>query len=367
MTQTVAMKVPFLDLRIPMEEKEALLAAIERVFTHGRFILGPEVMELEEKVAKYCGRKFAVGVGSGTEALFLGLKALNIGPGDEVITTSLSWIATTNSIAMTGATPVFADIGDDLNIDPMAIEALITPRTKAIVPVHYTGKVCQMQAILAIAKKHKIRVAEDAAQAFAATLKGKRSGSFGDVACFSMNPMKIFAACGEAGMVMTDEEEIYQRLIPLRYNGTINKERCIATSMNCRLDTIQAAVLLKRFHDVEGLVAKRREVAEFYRHHLSTVVRTPVEREGERDIYYTYQIQTAKRDELKKYLEERGIETKIQHPYLMCQQPLYEKFLRKPVPNAERIVQQILCLPMHEKITQEELEYVAHCVRSFFA
>ena len=359
-------KVPFLDLRVPLDKRQTILAAIDKVLQHGRFILGPEVTEFEAAIAQQCQRKFAVGVGSGTDALFLGLKALGIQPGDEVITTSLSWIATTNAIAMTGATVVFADIGDDLNIDPLSVERLITSKTRAIVPVHYTGKVANMNSLMQLAKKHRLKIVEDAAQAFGATYHGRPSGSFGDVACFSMNPMKIFAACGEAGVVLTDDEETYQRLIPLRYNGTINKEKCISTSMNCRLDTIQAAVLLERLKDVDENVAKRREIASLYGKKLSSYVRTPVELSHERDVYYTYQIQTPKRDELKQFLEERGIEVKIQHPFLMCEQPIYDRYLHAPVPNAKRLVREILCLPMHEKLSVEEQEYVIEMIANFF-
>ncbi|HEY4255224.1 MAG TPA: DegT/DnrJ/EryC1/StrS family aminotransferase [Chlamydiales bacterium] len=364
---TMTQRVPFLDLRVSSKEKKSLLQAIEKVFDHGRFILGPEVTELEQTIAQRCGRKFAVGVGSGTDALFLAFKALGVGPGDEIITTSLSWIATTNAIAMTGATVVFADIGDDLNIDPASVKRLITSKTRAIVPVHYTGKICDMKALSALAKKHQLPIIEDAAQAFGSTHDGKPAGSFGTIACFSMNPMKIFAACGEAGIVLTDEEEIYQRLVPLRYNGTINKERCIATSMNCRLDTIQAAVLLERLKGVDAIIEKRRQLADVYRKKLSSFVRVPVEKANERDVYYTYQIQTPKRDELKQFLEERGIEIKIQHPFLMSEQPIYEKFARHPLPNAKRIIRQILCLPMHEKLSLQEQNHVIDSVESFFS
>lgn len=361
------MKVPFLDLRVPAEERKALLQAIDTVFQHGRLLLGPEVAEFENQIAAYCGKKFAVGTNSGTDALFLGMKGLNIGPGDEVITTSLSWIATANSIAMTGATPVFADILDDLNIDPASVESLITSRTKAILPVHYTGKICDIKALQAIASKHKIKLIEDAAQSFGALYHNRPAGSFGDMACFSMNPMKVFAACGEAGAILTNDEEVAQRLTYLRYNGTINKETCIATSLNGRIDTIQAAILLHRFKTVSALIAKRRAIADLYNQQLSSFVQVPSEQAHEKSVYYTYIIQTPKRDELKQYLEERGIETKIQHPFLMCQQPVYQKYLKKPVPKAEKIVQEILCLPVHEKMTREEQEHVIECVESFFS
>src|SRR5437588_362164 len=175
-------KVPFLDLRITDdEERQELLTAVENLFRHGRIILGPEVQELESQIAARFGRKYAVGVNSGTDALYLGLKSLGIGPGDEVITTVLSWIATTNAIALTGATPVFADIGDDLNVDPASVRKLITPRTKALMPVHYTGKVCQMSALMQIAEDNELLVIEDASQAFDARYQGHLAGSFGDI------------------------------------------------------------------------------------------------------------------------------------------------------------------------------------------
>lgn len=233
--------IPFLDLRIGEEERKEIIQSIETVFQHGKIILGPEVTELENTVANFCGRSFGVGVSSGTDAIFLALKAIGIGAGDEVITTSLSWIATTNAIALTGATPVFVDIGNDLNIDATKIEECITPATKAVLPVHYTGKVCNMALLMQISEKYGIPIIEDAAQAFGASYFDKKAGSFGLMACFSMNPMKVFGACGEAGMVLTDRKDLYEKLTILRYNGTINKEKCIESSLNFRLDTIQAA------------------------------------------------------------------------------------------------------------------------------
>ena len=167
-------KVPFLDLRLGDEARSELLNVIGRVLAHGRIVLGPEVQELEERVAEYCGRKYGIGVGSGTDALFLGMKSLGIGPGDEVITTSLSWIATSNAIALTGATPVFADICDDLNIDPESVRRLVSPKTKAILPVHFTGKVCRVDELAGIAAEYGLLLIEDAAQAFGATRNGRR-------------------------------------------------------------------------------------------------------------------------------------------------------------------------------------------------
>lgn len=361
------MKVPFLDLRIRDDvQRQELLKAVDTVLQHGMIVMGPEVKQLEEKVAARCNRKYGVSVNSGTTALFLTLKSLGIGPGDDVITTSLSWIATANAIALTGARPVFADIREDLNIDPVSIERLITPRTRVILPVHYTGKICQMSAIMDIAKRHDLMVVEDAAQAFDASYSGHKAGSFGIAGCFSMNPMKVFAACGDAGMIVTDRQDIYERLLALRYNGTVGREKCMEPSLNGRMDTLQAAILLIRLDGVDGIIRKRREIASWYKEQLSGVVKIPQEAEGEWDVYYTYIIQVSRRDELKGFLETRGIETKIQHPYLMPEQPAYQNTTRGDFLNAKRLVKQILSLPVHEKLTRKMIDYVAVCILEFY-
>jgi len=358
-------QILFLDLSITEEERVSIHQAIEKVFLHGKFALGPEVAQLETAVANYCQRKYAVGVGSGTEALFLSLRALNIGPGDEVITTSLSWIATAGAISMTGATPVFADIGEDLNIDPRSVEQLITSKTKAILPVHYTGKMCDMNALLEIAKKHNLYVIEDGAQAFGALYEGKPSGYFGDIGCFSMNSWKIFGSCGEAGMIVTDDEKIYQRLLFLRNNGIVNKETCVEHSLNFKMDTIQAAILLERLPKLNDKITRRREIASLYSRFLKLYVKTPEEQTNNKDIYYTYQIQTPQRDALKKFLEGRGIETKILHSILMSQQPVYVDS-KKSTKHAEKIVKEILCLPAQDRLSDEEIKYIIDSVIEFF-
>jgi dTDP-4-amino-4,6-dideoxygalactose transaminase len=359
-------RVPFLDLRITDDgERQDLLRAVEHVFRHGRIVLGPEVSELEAAVAARCGRKYGVGVSSGTDALFFALKALDLGPSDEVITTSLSWIATANAIAMTGATPVFADIRDDLNIDPASVLRLIGPRTKAILPVHYTGKVCDMTALMEISSEHRLHLVEDASQSFDAEFHGTKAGSFGVTACFSMNPMKVFAACGEAGMVVTDREDLRDRLIRLRYNGTINREECVEPSFNGRIDTLQAAILLERLPGVAAIIERRRKIARWYDELLSGAVEVPREEPGCRDVYYTYTIRTPRRDALKAHLEAKGIETKIQHPILMPRQPAYRDGVRGEFPKALQLVEEILCIPAHEKLSDADVHRVADCIRSF--
>ena len=342
-------KVPFLDLRISNDsERRALLDAVDRVFQHGRIVLGPEVAAFEEAVARLCNRRHCAGVNSGTDALYLALRALKVGPGDEVITTALSWVATANAIALTGATPVFADIRDDLNINPDAVQPLVNPRTKCVVPVHYTGKVCDMTALGEVARQHRLLVVEDASQAFSARHRGKIAGSFGDMAAFSLNPMKVLAACGEAGVVVTDDAEAAQRLEFLRYNGCVNRETCMEPSLNGRLDTLQAALLLERLKGLHALVGKRRNNADLYRQRLSGAVICPTEAEGDYDVYYTFTIQTERRDAL------------------MPQQPAYAKTARGDYPNALRLVPRVLCLPIHEKLTPDDIQYVCDKIVEFF-
>jgi dTDP-4-amino-4,6-dideoxygalactose transaminase len=360
-------RVPFLDLRVDDGlQRRRLLHAIEGVMRHGRFIIGPEVSILEKKIARVCGRRFAIGVGSGTDALFLGLKSMGIGPGDEVITTSLSWIATANAIAMTGATPVFADIGTDLNIDPASVSRLLSRRTKAILPVHYTGRVCGMDKLLGIGRAKNIPVVEDASQAFSATFKGQPAGSFGLLGCFSMNPMKILGACGEAGMIVLDRIDLRNRLLALRYNGTVNREICLEPSINSRLDTIQAAMLLERLRHVGSIVRKRRAIAAYYEKSLSDVVKFPRASAEAPSVYYTFTLLAERRDELKVFLEQQGVESRVQHPILMPDQPAYKTKVKGEFANAKRLVAKILCIPAHENLTEHQVEYVARQIRAFY-
>lgn len=361
------MKVPYLNLSVNDSAlKRKLLDAVEEVLTHGRVILGPEVEKLENKLAEYCGRKYAVGVSSGTDALYIALRALNVGFGDEVITTPMSWIATVNAIVMTGASPVFVDIKPDLNINSELIADAVTSRTKAIIPVHYTGKMCDMEQIMGIADKNGLPVIEDAAQAFGAHFKGRRAGSFGNLACFSMNSMKVFHSYGEAGAVLTDDKTIRDKMIALRYNGTINREDCHYPSLNFRIQTIQAAMLLVELNRVDQIIERRRKIAGVYDRALSGVATCPGEDTGSLHTYYTYTIQVDRRDELKNFMAKAGIETKIHHPILMPQHTAYSGKFDTQIPEAEQQVKRILSIPNHEKLTETDIEYVVRSIRRFY-
>jgi dTDP-4-amino-4,6-dideoxygalactose transaminase len=361
-----AVRVPFLDLGVRDErERKAIFDAIGAVLDHGRVILGPEVNELERRLAVACGRGYGVGVGSGTDALILGLKALGIGPGDEVITTPLSWLATASAILANGATAVFADIDETLNIDPSTIEPLITPRTKAVLPVHFAGRLARMAEIGDIAKRYNLLIIEDGSQAFGATLGGKPCGSFGDLACISLGPMKLLGALGDAGIVLTDRPEVAERLRRLRHSGVSERDYCLEVSHNCRLDTLQAAVLLQRLTRQSAIVARRREIAERYGRELAHIVGTPPMLPGHGDVFYTYPIRTSHRDALRRHLADEGIETRIHHPITMNDQPAFQGKVRGHSPLARRLVHEILSIPVHEKLSACQQGAVICAIKGF--
>lgn len=367
-TSSAAVRVPFLDLRVTdNDERIEMLEALARVLHHGHILNGPEVAELEAAMAARCGQRYGIGVGSGTDALIIALRALGIGRGHEVIMPALSFVATANAVALVGAKPVFCDIGKDLNINPALIERLITPATKAIMPVHWAGRICDMPIINQIAEGHHLPVIEDASQAFGSSRGGNPAGSFGHIACFSMNPMKTLNALGEAGMIVTDNAALKERCERLRYHGMADKEYCVELSGNHRLDTLQAAFVLVRLKRHNENMRKRRELAHFYNKSLAGTVVCLGEDMNERMAYYTYTIATELRDDLKTHLERDGIESKIHHAVLMPHQQIYQTNTPGKWPCAERMMKRVLCLPLHEKMTMEQAGFVVDSVKRFHA
>lgn len=359
--------IPFLDLSVQGNELDILTERLKAVLAHGRLLLGPEHDEFESKIADYCGVSHAVAVGSGTDALFFGMKALDIGYGDEVITTPLSWIASTNAISMLGATPKFVDIAPDLNINPELIEQSITPKTKAILAVDYAGRSCDWQMLQSIAEQYKLLLIEDGSQSFGAKYQGKPVGSFGDMACVSLNPMKLLAAVGEAGVVLVNSDKLAERLNAERYNGMIDKERCEIPSLNGRMDTLQATVLLERLNKFENNISARRNNAQYYNQrfaHLDCIVSPPTKMEEH--VYFLYLIKTKYRDELRQFMENRGIEVRIRDNILISQQPAYRNLKDSPLPAAEVAVKELLALPVSEKLTTSDRKYVADAVIEFY-
>ncbi|MBM3949703.1 MAG: DegT/DnrJ/EryC1/StrS family aminotransferase, partial [SAR202 cluster bacterium] len=271
------------------------MAAVEGVLAHGNFIQGKELADFEEEFAAYCGTRFAIGVANGTDALVLALKAVGVGPGDEVITAPNSFLASASAVMMAGAKPTFVDVGDDYNLDASIMEQAITRRTKVILPVHLTGRPADMRAILDIARRRGLAVIEDAAQAVGSIYRGQKVGSFGAAGCFSFHPLKNLNACGDGGMITTDDEAIYRFAMKARNHGLRSRDEWEFCSLNSRLDTLQAAILSVKLRHLEDWAQARRRNAAAYSRVLDGLVQVPVEGPDERAVYQTYVVQCKRR------------------------------------------------------------------------
>lgn len=367
------MRVPYLDLKVYDDKlKENLIKRFENILDHGRILGGPEQIEFEKKFAQEIGVKYALGVSSGSSALFLALLGCGVGTGDEVITTPFTWIITTNAISATGAKPVFVDVLDDFNIDPNAIKKAIAPKTKAIVPMHVAGHMCDMMSISRIAKDHGLLIIEDAAQAFCSSLNGKRAGTFSQAAGFSMNPMKILHAYGEAGAVTTNNEKIYNKIKQMRHAGTKrDKEgkhinRCNFIALNHKIDTIQASMLITSMERIEEIKIKRDQIASLYDDAFSDIMGIQNVRNDEVHGRYIYIMACKKRDSLRKYLLDHGIENKVFYSPLVCDAKVYKETYDSSLPVARNLRKQSISIPLHEKMTLKQAEYVVEKVRRFY-
>ncbi len=365
------MNIPYVDLaeqHAPI--KERLLEAIGKVMDHGQFILGPEVAEFEQRFAQLCGTRYAVGLNSGTDALILALHGFGIGAGDEIITVANSFVSSTSCILCVGAKPVFVDVAEDYLINPHLIEKAITPRTRAILPVHWTGRPADMDAIITIAKKRKLAVIEDCAQAVSAEYHGKKVGSFGNAGCFSLHPLKTLNACGDGGILTTNDKNLYEQAVILRNNGFQHHNECVSWNNNSRLDTIHAATLLVKFEYLEEWTESRRRNAHFYQQELKDLpqVEVPIEQDDLRSVYHTFIIQAERRDELQAFMSEKGIETKIHYAVPIHLQPAAKKLGYGPesLPITERQAKRVLSLPVAQSLQKEMLEHVVDTIRAFY-
>jgi dTDP-4-amino-4,6-dideoxygalactose transaminase len=364
----MAKTIPLVDLRAQYQPlKEEIVNAIHNVLDSMELFLGKNVQGFEGEFAEYCGVQYAVGVGSGTEALHLALLACGIGPGDEVITVSHTFIATVEAICLTGATPILVDIDPDTyTIDVSQIEDKITSQTKAIIPVHLYGQPADMDPILAIAEKYRLIIVEDACQAHGAEYKGKRIGSLGDVGCFSFYFSKNLGAYGEAGICVTNEPKIARHLRMLRDHGSEEKYHHSVMGVNARLDEIQAAILRVKLRRLDEWNEARRSNAYLYNELLrDSPVVTPNEAEYGKHVYHLYVIRTRHRDNLQAHLRERGIATGIHYPIPVHLQRAWRSanFRTESLPVTERYAREILSLPMYPELTTSSTEYVAEAIR----
>ncbi len=359
--------IPFLDLaRQHAALRAELMDAAGRVLDSARFILGPEGEALEQDLAKHVGVAHAIGVASGTDALRLALAAVGVGPGDEVITTAFSFVASASTIVMAGATPVFVDIDPaTFALEAEGVARAITPRTRAIVPVHLYGHAAAIDRIAELGRAHGVAVVEDAAQAIGATYAGRPLGAWGDAACLSFYPTKNLGACGDAGMILTNRSDLAERLRRLRHHGDGGRYRHLELGYSSRLDDLQAALLRVKFGRLEAWTAARRRIAARYHDALAGLPLTlPIEREPARHVYHLYTIRHRQRDALAKTLSQLGVGTAVHYPIAVPGQPMFGLPAERQWPEATRASREVLSLPCYAELTDDEVNQVARAVRT---
>ena len=348
-----------------------VMEAITEVLSGGDLILRDQLMQFEENIASFVGVKYAVGVNSGTDALFLSLKAAGVGRGDEVITVAHTFVATVSAIVYCGAKPILVDIGEDMNMDVTQVEQVITPKTKAIIPVHLNGRMCDLEELMAIADKHDLIIIEDAAQVLGAKFKGKKAGSFGLTACFSFYPAKMLGCAGDGGIVVTNDEEMAENIRLLRDHGYQRSTGDILYyGYNSRLDNLQAAILNVKLKYLPRWVERRRELANIYNLGLSDLeeVKPPPSPQSDTrffDVYQNYLIQSKERDKLVAHLMDLGIEILIS-----WSKPMHHHdalgLKHFHLPKTEQISKEVLSLPMYPELSDNAVEYTLDAVHSFY-
>jgi len=364
-------KVPFVNPAKQYQNlKKEILSVFDNVLSKGDLILREDVEKFEKSMADFIGVKYAVALNSGTDALFLALKAANIGSGDEVITVSHTFVASIAVIVNCEAKPVLVEVKDDFTMDVDKIEAAITERTKAIIPVHLNGRVCEMDKIMAIADKHNLIVIEDAAQALGAEYSGKKAGSFGLAGCFSLYPFKILGCFGDGGILATNDEKLAEKIRLLRDHGQKTKTEIVCFGWNSRLDNIQAAFLNVKMKHLKEWIDRRREIAAIYDNGLKDIQRielppAPDSEEKHFDVYQNYVLKVEKRNELAAFLKEKGVETLIKDPVANHRQSGLG-LSHFNLPYSEKLALEVISLPMYPELSKEQIEYVVESVKEFY-
>ncbi len=363
--------IPIANLRAQYQSlKKEIDAAVAEVLREGAFIGGEACRSFETEFAAFCGTAAACGVANGSDALFLALKALGVGPGDEVVTTPFSFIATAEAISRNGAHVIFADIEEEtMNLDPKAVESHLGQKTKAVVPVHLYGHPADMSGLARVCRE--LTIVEDAAQAHGAELDGKRAGAIGAIGCFSFYPTKNLGAAGDAGMLVSNEANLIERVRRLGNHGERNKYEHIFEGVSSRLDNLQAAILRVKLGHLDGWNERRRHLAAIYSQELGGIagLRLPHQAPGCRPVYHQYTVRSARRDALRLHLEERGISSAIHYPHPIHLQPAYQHLglKRGSLPIAEKAAAEVLCLPIYPELGEEDVRRVAGEVKDFFS
>lgn len=367
-------KIPFVSLYTEETEKllDPVLKEIRSAVQNSQFILSPKVSAFENRFKDVVGTRYAVGVNSGLDALILSLRSLGVGPGDEVITTPNSFLGSAGAIDLVGARTVFVDVRDDFNMDPQSLKSALTPKTKAVMPVHLTGNPCPMDQIADLCATKNIAILEDAAQAIGAKYLDKAVGSWGRVNAFSLHPLKNFHVWGDGGMITTDDQKIYENLILQRNHGLKNRDESEFFSYNSRLDSIQAIVGLALIETLDRVNEKRRKNAVFYRErlkHLSPQVKLPIVDDAKAyAVYHVFQLRVQKREALTQFLMEKGIETKVHYPIPIHLQTAAKHlgYKQGDFPVCERLSSEILSVPVRENLLESEIHEVCDAIDQFY-
>lgn len=364
-------KVPFVNYPLQYHNLEKEIdAAIKSVLNRGDLILRSDVEEFEKKMADFLGVKYFISLNSGTDALIFALKAAGIGQGDEVITVSHTFVASIASIVHCGAKPILVDVGEDFNMDMEKVEAAITPKTKAVLPVHLNGRMCDMDRLMEIANKHNLTIIEDAAQALGAKFNGKMAGTFGIAGCYSFYPAKVLGALGDGGGIATNDEKFAEKIRLFRDHGQKTKTEILCFGWTSRLDNLQAAVLNIKIKHLKEWLKRRREIAEIYNKNLSDVsgIKLPPPSDSDEkhfDVYQNYVLRAEKRDELFAFLQEKGIETLIKDPIAVHHNSGLN-LSHFHLPYSEELAKKVISLPMYPELTNKQIEYVINCVKEFY-
>lgn len=364
------MKIPYVNLNLQWQsEKKTLLGLIDKSLAQENWVGGKSVKIFERKIAKICKTKYSVALNSGTDALTLALHVLGVKRGDEVITTPNSFIATVSVIVHLGAKPVFIDVLPDQGMDPSKLEKAISRKTKAIIPVYLSGRISNMTQIMKIAKKHKIPVVEDAAQAVGTLYYEKPSGSIGDIGCFSAHPLKNLNAMGDSGYLTTNDKKIYEKVIELRNHGMVTRDKVNNFGYVSRMDNLQAVVLNFRLKNLDKIIKKRRKNYEIYKNFLNRdFVFFPDEKSYQFNSYHTFVVQVNKRDKLKNFLKLNKIDTAIHYPVPIHLQPAakYLGYKKGSFINAENQAKKILSLPINQFLDEKQIKFISEKINTFF-
>ena len=365
------MNIPFVSIGKQFEPlKEEFIQVFKEIGASGQYIMGEALEDFENEIANYCETKYALGLANGSDALFLALKAMDIGEGDEVITCPNSFIASAWVIESTKAKTVFVDCAEDYNIDVNKIEDAITSKTKAILPVHLTGRPAHMDEINNIAKKNGLRVLEDSAQAIGAKYKGKRVGGLGDAAGFSLHPLKNLGVIGDGGVFTTNDEHLYETVKKLRNHGLKNRDECELWGFNSRLDALQARIASIKLKHLDNWNNRFREIADIYRENLSDIVVTPIDFDHEESVYHNFviRVEAEIRDKLMDFMLSKGVETKIHYPIPIHLQECSKNLEYKAgdFPRTEAYAKEMISLPIYPELNDSEIDIVINTLKDFF-